>query len=162
MEIETINVNVETKKKFGGPQIGGGRPTKMTPDVIAKLIEGFKHDFTDTECCLYAGIDQATYYRYKKKNKGFAREIEAAKTFPFLLAKRNIIKAMHKESSDDSWKFLSKRQKELYSDRIENTGANGKDLEGTKITINSFTKNEIVNMDTTDLLGAMDQLALEE
>jgi len=105
-----------------------GRPTVLTEEVVRKFEEAFKNDFTDTEACLYAQISRETYYFHKSKNKIFSDKMDTAKQFPFFLAKKNIMQAIQKGMVEDSWKFLSKRQKELYSDRLEQTGANGTPL----------------------------------
>jgi len=40
-----------------------GRPTVITPDVVAALTEAFKLDVTVEETCQYARISKDTYYR---------------------------------------------------------------------------------------------------
>lgn len=100
---------------------GAGRPTVMTPEVIAKLEEGLKLDFTIGEACAYAQIDQATYYRKCKSDKDFARRMESAQMFIFYAAKRNIGQSVinDKNVEDAKW-LLKRRQKERYSERVDN------------------------------------------
>jgi hypothetical protein len=106
-----------------------GRPTVITPEVTAKLVEAFKNDFTQKEACIYAGISQDAFQNRYANNKNFAAEMDGAKAFLFFIAKRNIAQAMAKDGDIEStWKFLSKRQKEIYSDRIEQTGKDGEKL----------------------------------
>jgi len=40
----------------------GGRPTKMTPEVIAKLEYAFAISCTDQQACIYAEISVDTLY----------------------------------------------------------------------------------------------------
>ena len=44
------------------------RPTKMTPEVLAKLEHAFKIGLTDAEACAYVGIDPSNFYRYQEKH----------------------------------------------------------------------------------------------
>lgn len=107
----------------------GGRPTVVTPEVIAKLIEAFKNDFTQKEACIYACISEDTYIRKYANDKSFAAQMDGAKAFLFFAAKRNIAQAVaNKKDVENSWKYLSKRQKDVYSDRSELTGKDGGDL----------------------------------
>jgi hypothetical protein len=50
------------------PKSNAGRPTKMTPETIKKLEDGFMMDFTVTEACLYVGVSTQAFYEYNKKN----------------------------------------------------------------------------------------------
>lgn len=107
----------------------GGRPTVITPEVTAKLIEAFKNDFTQYEACLYAGISQDAFQRRCAADHRFAVEMDGAKAFVFFAAKRNIAQAVanQKDVEQSKW-YLQKRQKDLYSDRIEQTGKDGDKL----------------------------------
>lgn len=69
----------------------GGRPTKMTKDVIQKLEDAFTNAFSDKEACLYAGIVPETLYSYQRRNVKFTERKALLKLTPNLLAKRTII-----------------------------------------------------------------------
>ena len=43
------------------------RPTKISDDIVWKLVEAFKSDSTVEEACSYAGIAKDTFYRRYKK-----------------------------------------------------------------------------------------------
>lgn len=54
-----------------------GRPSVMTEDVIARLVDGFLFGMTDKRACRYAGICLATLYNYQRKESKFRmRKIE--------------------------------------------------------------------------------------
>jgi hypothetical protein len=106
-----------------------GRPSAITDEVIRKLEDALKNDFTVTEACSYAGIGHTTYYDHIKANPDFADKMTRAKKFVFFASKRNIANAIINEGSvEDSWKLLERRQKKLYSLRQELTGKDGENL----------------------------------
>lgn len=41
-----------------------GRPSKLTPEVKARLIEAFEKGAYDDDACHYAGIHKSTFYRW--------------------------------------------------------------------------------------------------
>ena len=51
-------------------------------------------DFGITDTCVYAGISQRTYYYWIEEDEKLLQEIEAAKRFAFLIAKRTVIKGI--------------------------------------------------------------------
>jgi len=117
----------KTKKK---KKSNAGRPTDFKEEVVTKLVEAFKNDFTDTEACIYAGISRNTFYRWLNEKPEFNDKIQSAKAFLFFAAKRNITQqVVNLKSVPDSWKFLEKRQKDIYADRQERTGAGGKPIQ---------------------------------
>ena len=107
---------------------------KLTDQVISDLQGALNQDFTVEEACLYAGIAQDTYYRWVKESEEFKDLMRRAKLFVFFKAKQNIAECVVKGSIEDSWKLLSKRQKELYSDRQEMTGSNGESIKTEDVT----------------------------
>lgn len=105
-----------------------GRPTKFTPDCIAKIKEILKIDGTIEEACLYAGVDVANYYRRLEKDENFRKEMEQAKMFPKIFAKRTVFRSM--QSKDEkvalkaSIEYLSRRNTDR-STKVENTVKDG-------------------------------------
>lgn len=95
----------------------GGRPTVMTEEVVAKLVEGFKADFTIDEACRYAGIDQSTYFRRRQVDEAFCKEMDSAKDYVLIKAKKNIQTAVDEGDTDLSVKLLKMRQNKIYSER---------------------------------------------
>jgi hypothetical protein len=52
--------------------LNAGRPTVMTPEIIAKLEYVFALGGTDKEACLYADIGLETLYNYQRNHPEFA------------------------------------------------------------------------------------------
>lgn len=97
--------------------------------VLSDLKAGFMRDFTDEESCHYAGISKDTYYRWRAISDEFCEVIDVAKTWLFRKAKQNLVDAVEAHSVDESKWLLQKRQKNLYSDRVEQTGKDGEAIQ---------------------------------
>jgi len=65
----------------------GGRPTKITDDVIQKLEFAFVAGCTDLEACCYADISKSTLYDYCQKNDAFSERKETLKNQPIMQAR---------------------------------------------------------------------------
>ena len=103
-----------TKRKKPEDKLKNGRPTKMTPEVQEKFIQGFKLGFNDSECAAYAEICRDTYMKFRDENPDFLRRVNAAKEHPFLMAKHTIAKSMGKPEVA-KW-YLEKRRKDEFGD----------------------------------------------
>lgn len=68
-----------------------GRPTVMTPEVLAKLEGAFMNAFSDEMSCLYAGISVDALYDYCKKNPQFTKRKEELKITPNLAAQKRLV-----------------------------------------------------------------------
>lgn len=112
----------KSKPKTGKTPKKIGRPTKMTPDVVAKLSEGFQHDFTVEEACRFAGISKDAYYDERKRNPAFGDEMDRAQDFPLILAKNRMfsyIKSQRDGYGALALKFLERRQRERYTPKLD-------------------------------------------
>jgi len=87
-----------------------GRPTVMTTDTIAKLIEIFKLDVTIETACAYAKIDKATYFRHYKDDLDFATKIDEARNYARIVAGNLVMDAIinKKDVASARW-FLEKK-----------------------------------------------------
>ena len=96
------------------------RPSVINDEILWKLIDIFKIDWTVEEACSYAGICPDTYYRNMKKNKGFSEKISDAKQFKFIYAKQKLFKSMDSKNDAVSQKwaleFLTRRHPD-YKDK---------------------------------------------
>ena len=103
-----------------------GRPTVMTPETLAKLEQGFKIGLTDTECCCYADIDEATLYRYQEKNPEFSEKKRKWKQLPIAKAKNTIFRSLD-DPKTAQW-YLERKCKEEFSTQskleLESKGIN--------------------------------------
>lgn len=100
-------------KKTGNPV---GRPTKITPEVLAKLEQAFKIGANDIEACLHANIDAATLYRYQEKNPLFCEKKAEWKRNPILKAKYTIYQNLE---DPNVAKWLLERRDDDYSNKIK-------------------------------------------
>lgn len=96
----------------------GGRPTKMTPETIAKLEQAYAYGASDGEACAYAEIAMATLYRYCQENPEFGEKKERLKEKPTLLARRTVVKALESDPHL-AFNFLTRKQKKEFSERFE-------------------------------------------
>jgi hypothetical protein len=115
----------------------------LKDEVIQKLEEAFKYDFTVAEACTHAKISIETYYNWREKSKEFLNKMEDAKNFLAMNAKTNVTLAIVRDKSvADSWEFLKRRQKKLYSDRSEITGENGEAIQFNIINFSQINEKK--------------------
>lgn len=96
-----------------------GRPTVVTPEVVAKLEYAFLRGMNDTEACLYADISRSAFYDYINKNPEFADRKEELKKYPSVRAKINITEAIEQGDEDISRWYLERRNKDEFSQKQE-------------------------------------------
>jgi hypothetical protein len=99
-----------------------GRPTKVTPDVLAKWEQAFALGCTDTEACLYADVSVDVLYDYQRKNLEFAKRKERLKENPMLKARTTVVGALG-EVEHAKW-YLERKKKDEFAQKqqIENSG----------------------------------------
>ena len=97
--------------------IGVGRPSVVTEEVVGKLRQGFLMGFTDEEACKYAQIHRDTLYEYQHKNPEFSDKKEAWKLNPILKAKVIIYKNL-KDFKVAQW-YLERKCRSEFSLRHE-------------------------------------------
>lgn len=118
----------------------GGRPTKATPELVAKLIAAFELKSTVNEAVEYAQIDVSTFYRWMKEDAGFAQKIADARELVNVVAKGNIASKIFKGDVPTSQWWLERKKKDEFSTRSEMTGADGEKLEGLVVIKNATDK----------------------
>lgn len=101
----------------------GWRPTKMTDDLVRKLEEIFKIDWTVWEACSRAWIWTTTYYERIEKDKNFADNMKRAQDYPFILARKTLMKGMQEGDNKSAIEYLKRRDKR-YRDKSENINTN--------------------------------------
>lgn len=72
-----------------------GRPTKMTPEVVTKLVAAFNMGYNDSEAAAYAGVSRKTFYDWKCEHPDFRYKINRAKLVPTTKAKEVVINAIN-------------------------------------------------------------------
>ena len=91
-----------------------GRPTKLTKERVAKLVEVLKLGMPMEKACKYADIDKTNVYRRAKKDKAFRIEIESARYFATKIARSSVIKHMMKDGNL-ALKYLERKEKDEFS-----------------------------------------------
>lgn len=80
------------------------RPTKQTPEIVAKLLAAYNNAYNDEEAADYAGIDRATLWRWKQEDEQLCNKIDEAKRLPNRKAKENVITAINEgDPSTSKW-----------------------------------------------------------
>lgn len=95
------------------------RPLKMTPKIVANLLNAFSNSFTDDEACIYTEISKNTLYRFIEKNPHFWNQKEILKQKPNIKAKMNKIKAINEGNIQESWWWLERKSKNEFSLKTE-------------------------------------------
>ena len=103
-----------------------GKFTKLTPETVNKLEEVFALDGTIEEACLFADISRQTYYNWIKDNKDMEERFDILRQTPFLKARRTIEKSL--DNPQYAFEYMKRKKKNEFSERLEQTGADGKDL----------------------------------
>ncbi|MDD5068076.1 MAG: hypothetical protein PHN89_00545 [Candidatus Pacebacteria bacterium] len=114
--------------------MAGGRPSKMTPEVVKKLEEAFSIGASVSEACFYADISRETYYQWIKNNPELADRFEALKNKPILKARQTVVKALETDP-DIALKYLERKRKDEFSPRQEIGGIDGKPLPSIQVEI---------------------------
>jgi hypothetical protein len=95
---------------------------------LQQLIDAFKIDANDDEACFYSGVslDQLRYFR--ELHPDFYRIKHMCGQNLGLIAKRNFAKGVEGDKAMSLEYLKMKRKDEGYTNRTEQTGANGRDL----------------------------------
>jgi hypothetical protein len=72
-----------------------GRPTVVTPEVLAKLEQAFGMGCSDKEACLYADISMDALYNHQNRNPHFAEWKAILKEKPVLKARNTVVTSLN-------------------------------------------------------------------
>ena len=106
-------------KETGITKGKAGRPTKMTDEVVKKLVACFSNGFSDQLACDHVGIDKVTLYNYCDKHPEFSTIKERLKKNPVAAATLNIVKAIDNGDVKASQWYLERKCKDEFSIRTE-------------------------------------------
>lgn len=126
-----------------------GRPTVMTPEVIAKLEEAFSNGATDLEACFLANISKDALYDYQNKYPQFSERKEALKEMVKYQARKNIVGKIKDGDVPTSQWFAERKMKDEFSSRTEVTGRNGDGLQPLLVKFIGDEKETRDNGDTS-------------
>lgn len=122
------------------PKAKTGRPTKMTPEAQAKIVEALEHGNFRVTACKNAGVAMRTFRdwmalgkRFPKGKFGrFRRAILDAESKAEIRAVTLLMKAAENDPKHAAW-WLAHRHNERWADktrvRAEHTGKNGGPIE---------------------------------
>jgi hypothetical protein len=79
--------------------VGDGRPTKLTPAVIAKLKEAFSYGLNDDQAAALVGVSDMTLTTWKR-DPAFMHEIREA------INERLLVRLKRIETGDNGWQGL--------------------------------------------------------
>lgn len=102
----------KVKKEYKKKKHAGGRPTKFTQELLAKLEHAFAMGATDREACFYADVSVDALYDYQKKNPKFIQRKEDLKDSPVYKAKQTIVEGLG-DAKNAQWYLERKRRDEF-------------------------------------------------
>jgi hypothetical protein len=102
-----------------------GRPSVVTPKIVAELITAFQNGLTVVQACRYSRIDKATYYRHLKSDVDFYDKMVAAQEQLNYKAREAIAKAISDGDTANARWWLERKSKDEFSTRREFTGDKG-------------------------------------
>jgi hypothetical protein len=94
---------------------------------LQKLVDAYCFYMTDEEACSYANITKDQLEYFQKLHPDFYGIKHASKSQPDMHAKKKIVGEIQKNVEVAKW-WIERTQKDTFSTRSENTGANGRDL----------------------------------
>ena len=103
-----------------------GRKSVMTEEAIRKIETVAAYDGTIAEMAFYADIHPDTLYAYMAANKEFSDRIKALRNKPVLKARQAVVSAL--DNHEFALKYLERKVKGEFSQRVEQTGAEGTPL----------------------------------
>ena len=93
----------------------GGRPTAMTPAVLAKLELAFSIGASDSEACAQAEINKATYYRKREKDAQFCDRVDTLKETLPMKAKAQLAALIEAGDKQTVLWYLERKRKNEFS-----------------------------------------------
>lgn len=120
-------VKSKFKKRKDG-KYDTGRPSKITPETKARLIEAFSKGCSDLEACIFAGISKTALYDYQNSHPEFADQKAALKERPALHARMLVNKYIEQGDIDTAKWYLERKKKAEFSTRRELVGEDGEPL----------------------------------
>ena len=109
-----------TKKKKPEDKEKVGRPTILTPEIIAKLEQAFSMGCSDLEACFYADIGKTTLYNYQNAHPEFVERKERLKERMIFKARTVIADALNNKDENTARWYLERKRKDEFSTKQEN------------------------------------------
>lgn len=120
MEKKSKNKNGKEKKKTAKKSENkGGRPTVITPEIIAKLEQAFSLGCSDLEACIYADIGKTALYDYQEKNPEFTERKEMLKQKLVLKARVVVAEALKNKDENTAKWYLERKARDEFAAKQE-------------------------------------------
>lgn len=113
--------------------------SKLTPEMKSKIEEVAALDGSVKEMAYYCDVSHQTIYNWFEEDPGLFDRVERLRERPILKARQTISKSL--ETPQGAQWYLSRKNKSEFSERIEQTGKDGKDL-----IPDTFTEEERTNL----------------
>ncbi len=110
-----------------------GRPTKLTPDTVGKLLKAFEYDWCVEDACEFAGIHKDSYYTWLKENPAFSDEITTFKRHVANNAVKNISEAISNGDISTSRWYAEKRMKDFIPKQQNDNNNLNTNVDGDKL-----------------------------
>ena len=104
-----------------------GKPRDREKTIEA-LKPYFKVGCSVKKACEYCGIPQSTFQTWVDNDEALRVQVTAWQNEPNMLARTNWIAKMAEGDYTASKDWISKKEKDEFSERVEQTGANGQPL----------------------------------
>lgn len=98
----------------------GGRPSKLTPEVIQKLEYAFSIGASVNEACLYADIGRSTFFEWQQDNPKLADRFETLRDNPIFVARESVYKGI-KRDPKLALDFLGRKAKKEFGTNVDIT-----------------------------------------
>lgn len=115
------------RTEHGNP--GAGRGSKISPELVKKLVEAFKMGYNVTQAAMFAGITRQTLADWIKKYEEFAHQINDAMDYPNRKARAVVMSSIEAGNTNDARWWLERRQRDDFATRQEHSGPNGQAME---------------------------------
>lgn len=112
-----------------------GRPSILTPKVVADLVAALQNGLTKKQAFRYAGISKDVYYDAIKRDEEFADKMRAAQEHLNFKSREVIAKAIENGSDLNARWWLERKNKDEFSPRREVTGNKGGPVKTVSTTL---------------------------
>lgn len=121
------NKQIKKGKSKTKGETNRGADSKLTDETRVKVKEVAALDGTIEEMAYYCGVSRQTIYNWFEAEPELFDEVERLRQRPVLKARQTVTKNIG-ESYANAMDYLSRKRKGEFSQRQENTGADGSPL----------------------------------
>jgi len=142
INVEEKEIELPPSRYAKDPKTGKhltGRPSQLTPIMIAKLEEVHALDASVEEICFYCDVSRQTYYNWKEKNPALFDRLEALRQRPILKARRTLVNSL--DAEDSAFRYISRKRKDEFSEKQIIAGEGGFAVKQTDERLETLLKN---------------------